>query len=316
VRPLAGVAVVNPLSGRVALVTGASGFIGAALADRLSGTGAVVHGVSRRPPKEHELVRWWESDLADPDGVRRLLDAVKPDVVFHLGGLVTGARDAAVVLPVLHANLVATVNLLVAATERRGVRLVLAGSMEELAAEGTASVPSSPYAGSKIAAASYARMFHALYGTDSVWLRLFMVYGPAQPEIRRLVPHVTLSLLRGEAPKLSSGRRGIDWVYVDDVVEALLAAAVARGIEGRMLDVGSGSLVTIRSIVERLSQMIDPTIVPLFGALPDRPLEHDPVADVSTTASCLGWRSRTPLEEGLRRTVDWYRQYGAAWRGS
>jgi nucleoside-diphosphate-sugar epimerase len=293
------------------LVTGASGFIGAVVARRLSGMGAVVHGLSRRPSKEHGHVRWWESDLADPDGVRRLLDAVEPDVVFHLGGLVTGAREAAVVLPVLHANLVATVNLLVAATQRRGVRLVFAGSMEEIAPEGTASMPSSPYAASKLAAASYMRMFHALYGTDSVWLRLFMVYGPDQPDTRKLVPYVTLSLLRGEAPKVSSGRRGIDWVYVDDVVEALLAAAVARGIEGMTLDVGSGSLVTIRSIVERLSQIIDPTVVPLFGASPDRPLEHDPVADVSTTASRLGWRSRTPLEEGLRRTVDWYRQHGA-----
>jgi nucleoside-diphosphate-sugar epimerase len=299
----------SSLSGRVVLVTGASGFIGATLARRLSDLGAIVHGVSRRPPGEPGGVRWWESDLSDPGGVRRLLDAVAPDVIFHLAGLVTGARDVAAVLPVLHANLVATVNLLVAATERRGARIVLAGSMEEPSQEGTLPVPSSPYAASKLAAASYARMFHALYGTPAVWLRLFMVYGPAQPDTRKLVPYVTLSLLRGEAPMLSSGRRGIDWIYVHDVVDALLAAAAAQGIEGRTLDVGSGSIVTIRSMVERLVQMIDPAVVPQFGALPDRPLEHDPVADVNSTASCLGWRPRTPLEEGLHKTVDWYRQH-------
>jgi UDP-glucose 4-epimerase len=303
----------SSLSGRAVLVTGATGFIGAALARRLSDEGAIVHGVSRRPPWEAGGVRWWESDLSDPAGIRRLLDAVEPDVVFHLAGLVAGARDVGVVLPALHANLVATVNLLVAATERPGARVVLAGSMEEPPCDEGYPVPSSPYAASKLAAGSYARMFHALYGTPAIWLRLFAVYGPAQADTRKLLPYVTLSLLRGEAPLLSSGRRGLDWIYLDDVVDALLAAAAAQGVEGRTLDVGSGTRVTIRSMVELLVQMIDPAVAPRFGALPDRPLERDAVADVSATASCLGWRSRTPLEEGLRMTVDWYRRHGA-WR--
>jgi UDP-glucose 4-epimerase len=153
-------------------------------------------------------------------------------------------------------------------------------------------------------------MCHALYGTDAVWLRIFMVYGPDQPDARKLVPYVTRSLLSGTPPVLSSGTRPVDWVYVDDVVDALLAAAAAEHVGGRTLDVGSGRLVPIRQVVEMIARLVDVRIPARFGALPDRPLEQVQVADVDSTMECLGWRARTSLEEGLRRTVDWYRGRG------
>ncbi len=89
------------------------------------------------------------------------------------------------------------------------------------------SVPGSPYAAAKTAVASYGRMFHALYGLPIVHLRVFMVYGPGPQDITKLVPYVTGCLLRGEPPRLSSGTREIDWIYIDDVVEAFVAAAHA-----------------------------------------------------------------------------------------
>jgi UDP-glucose 4-epimerase len=300
------------LSGKTALVTGASGFIGAATARRLRDAGAIVHGVSRRAqPEKGACTRWWQADVGDIAEVRALVAAVEPDVVFHLAALVSGARGLDRVLPMLHANLLAAVNLLVATTERPVERLVLAGSLEEPQPDSAWAVPASPYAAAKLAAGAYARMFHALYGTRAVCLRLFMVYGPAQPDLSKLVPYVTLSLLRGEAPALSSGTRPVDWVYVDDIVDALLAAAVTDGVEGRTLDVGSGELVTVREVVERIARLVETGITPGFGAVPERPLEQVRVANVAETAACLGWRARTPLEEGLARTVDWYRRHGA-----
>jgi UDP-glucose 4-epimerase len=300
------------LAGRVALVTGASGFIGSAVARRLRQAGAVVHAVSRRRQAEGDSTHWWTVDLADLPQVRRVVATVKPEIVFHLAGVASGARDLEEVLPILHANLVAAVNLLVATTEASEARVVFGGSLEEEMANGAWPVPSSPYAAAKLAAGAYARMCHALYGTRAVWLRLAMVYGPAQPDLRKLIPYATVSFLRGEAPALSSGSRPVDWVYIDDVVDALLATAVAVGVDGRTLDVASGRLVTVREVVEQIRLLVAAPVAPRFGALPERPLERVRVADVASTAASLGWRARTSLENGLRRTVEWYRRQGLA----
>jgi len=296
------------IAGRVALVTGATGFIGGALARRLVASGVEVHAVTRGdPPSPAPGLRWWRADLAEAAATRSLLADVRPDWVFHLGGLAAGGRDLPMVQATLQANLLPVLNLLLATQEHR-VRLVLAGSLEEPAPDGHWPVPGSPYAASKMAAALYARLFHALYGSPVVWLRLFMVYGPRQPDVRKLVPYVILSLLRGETPRLSSGTRPVDWVFVDDVVEAFLRAAVTSGSEGRPLDVGSGELVTVRQVVEELVRQIDPSISPQFGGVTDRAREQVSTADVAPTTLALGWRPRVGLREGLARTIAWYRE--------
>jgi nucleoside-diphosphate-sugar epimerase len=134
-----------------------------------------------------------------------------------------------------------------------------------------------------------------------------MVYGPGQRDLNKLVPYVILSLLRGEPPRLMSGARAVDWIFVADVVDALMAAARARGIDGARIDVGSGELVTVKEIVERLVAIINPGVEPRFGAVPDRTRERISVADVRRAQSLLGWLPSMLLDDGLRRTVDWYR---------
>jgi nucleoside-diphosphate-sugar epimerase len=296
------------IAGRVALVTGATGFIGGALTRRLLAEGAQVHAVTRGDPLPVSPgMRWWRADLVDASAARRVLAEVRPDWIFHLGGLAAGGRELPMVQATFEANFLPVLNLLLAAHELN-VRLVLAGSLEEPAPDGSWPVPGSPYAASKMAGALYSRLFHALYQTQVVWLRLFMVYGPRQPDARKLIPYVTLSLLRGEAPRLSSGTRPVDWVFIDDVVDAFLAAAVTPGADGRSLDVGSGELVTVRAVIEELVRQIDPSRSPLFGALADRPLEQVSVADVPATTATLGWMPRVKLRDGLARTVAWYQE--------
>lgn len=116
----------------VALVTGASGFIGSHLCRHLLSAGAEVHGVCRTAPTDDAGdIRWWRLDMSDAAAVRRLVVDLKPDTVFHLAGFVSGDRSLAAVLPSLQANHVATVNLLTAVTETGCRRIILAGSLEE-----------------------------------------------------------------------------------------------------------------------------------------------------------------------------------------
>jgi UDP-glucose 4-epimerase len=295
------------LAGRRILVTGATGFLGAKLCQELHGLGAEVHGVSRRPPVEvADGPRWLQGDASDMASVEAAFAAARPEVVFHLASPGVGSPEFDHVLPTLHGDLVATVNALTAATRRGCDRLVLAASLEEPL--GVPAVPMSPYAAAKWAAAGYARMFHALYRTPVVMVRPYMTFGPGQRP-HKIVPYVINALLRGEAPTLGSGRRLVDWVYLDDVVRGLLLAAERPGIEGAELDLGSGTLVAVRDVVERIARIIG-AAAPRFGAQPDRPAEVERRANTSAVLAALGWRAEIPLDDGLRRTVEWHRRAG------
>lgn len=290
-----------------ALVTGASGFIGSHLCRHLLGAGVEVHGVCRTAPTDDAGdIRWWQLDMSDASAVRRLVVDLKPDTVFHLAGFVSGDRSLAAVLPSLQANHVSTVNLLTAVTETGCRRIVLAGSLEEPEPDEEPVTPSSPYAAAKFASSAYANMFHALYKTPVVTARIFMVYGPGQRDLRKLVPYVTLSLLRREKLSLSSGTRLVDWIYVQDVVDGLMAAARAPAAVGRAVDLGSGSFNSVRDVASRLAAIIDPDVRLTFGDLSDRPLERVRLANLVDTQARLDWTPPTAIEDGLRRTVDWY----------
>jgi UDP-glucose 4-epimerase len=289
------------------LVTGASGFIGSHLCRRLRDAGAEVHAISRTERIGGGTgLRWWRGDLADLDAVRQIVNATRPEVVFHLASHVVGAREREQVMPTFRANLMSAVNVMIAASEAGCRRVVLTGSLEEPEDGDAGAVPCSPYAAAKWAATGYGRMFHALYQLDVVTLRVFMVYGPGQQDLRKLIPYVTLALLRGELPTLGSGQRQVDWIYVDDVVEGFVAAAQANGCAGKTVDIGSGKLVSIRVVVEHLSRLINPDIELQFGALPERPLERVRVADTARTQAMIGWQPTVSLEKGLKQTVDWY----------
>ena len=186
-------------------------------------------------------------------------------------------------LPLLHNNLVATVNVLVAAARAGGCRVVTAGSLEEPELDAV-EAPIAPYAAAKQAAGRYARMFSALYGLPVVNLRIFMAYGPGQHE-GKVVPSVILALLRGEPPRLSSALHPFDWVYVDDVVDAFVAAGRAPGLAGETIDVGSGELRNVRDIVAAITEILGADVEPEFGAVPDRPFETIHVADTERTGT-------------------------------
>ena len=294
---------------KIVFVTGASGFIGSRLINRLEELGAKVHALSRKDHNDcNKNIHWHNADLTDFEQTENILLPLKPNYIFHLASEVSGKRDLDMVMPTLNNNLNSTVHILTAATKTQCERVVLAGSLEEPDNKETLPIPASPYAAAKWASAGYARMFKELYATPEIMTRIFMVYGPGQSDLNKLVPYVILSILRGEPPKLMSGSRLIDWIFIDDVVEALLITANIKNTNGKSYDIGSGNLVTTREIVEMILDLMSSKITPEFGALPDRKMEQVRAANLDSQNKLPGWSPEYSLKEGLKLTIDWYKK--------
>jgi UDP-glucose 4-epimerase len=294
------------------LVTGATGFIGSHLCDRLLKRGAEVEAITRVVPATTSAACHWRAvDLADFAATARVFRDARPDTVFHLASHVTGTRSLDAVIPTFLSNAASTVNVLVAATEVGCRRVVLAGSSEEPLSSEVDATPCSPYAAAKWTSATYGRLFHRIYGAPVVHTRIFMTYGPAQRDELKLIPYVIRCLLEEKPPLLASGRRQVDWIYVDDVVDGLLAAAEAPDAAGGTFDLGTGMGVSIREVVEELVRLTAPHVQPVFGARPDPAGESERVADTRVTSMKLNWKAKTTLNVGLKRTVDWHRARAA-----
>lgn len=299
------------LAGRRVLVTGAAGFLGRHLCRRLEGGGASVFAVSRSPRAGDDATTWFEGDLARLPDVERIWEAARPDVVFHLAGEVNGAPELSLLLPTFHSLVTSTVNLLAVAGERGRSRIVLMGSLEARGTEDAGAALSSPYAAAKTAATDYGLMCHRVFGMPVTVARIYMGYGPGQPEWK-VIPATIRALLAGTPPRLSSGARTLDWIYVDDIADALARMATAAGIDGQTIDIGTGTLTSIREVVEHLVRLTGATVAPAFGTLPDTPARAPQTADLVRTERLLGWRPTLSLPEGLARTVSWWRLHRPA----
>ena len=298
------------LAGMRVLVTGARGFLGSALTRRLQNENAEVHAVTRADPRPTDAdgggPQWWTADLTQPAVVADLCRMIRPQVIYHLSGHVTAAPEIEAVLPTFQSLAESTVYLLTGGLRAGCERIVLAGSLVEPAVKESDWAPGSPYAAAKWTASVYGRMFQSLYHAPVVIAHLGYTYGPGQ-HAHRLVPHVIDALLRNEAPRLTSGTLQADWTYLGDMIDGLLAAASADDAVGRTVDIGSGTLTSVRDVVGHLVRLTGVSVQPRFGALPDRPQEHFRPAATARTAQLIGWQATTGLELGLRRTIDWYR---------
>ena len=298
-------------AGRRTLVTGVTGFVGQRLARRLVETRAEVWaGVcpGEAPQRIAALPSQAECislDMQDVESVRRVVGKAAPDVVFHLAavGVTDPSVEPALALTV---NVGGLVHLLEALRGRDVERIVLVGTCYEYGArealEGLD--PFNAYAASKVAAWAFGRMCWRAHGLPIVTVRPFQVYGPGQPA-HTLVPAAIRAAMAGNDFPMTLGERQRDFVYVDDVVDGMLAAAEAPEIEGHSLDLGTGRVHSVLQVVERIWAMTGAQGRILAGALPYRPgAVMRLVADADRTARLTGWRARVALEEGLRRTIE------------
>jgi UDP-glucose 4-epimerase len=299
---------------RNVVVTGARGFLGQALIRELRSHG-VVHAVSRAVVADEDNVRWHVGDLAEPSVVARLLETIAPDEIYHLAApwesdktLGDSAFDRAIYET--------TTNILsVAARMKSNTAVVLAGSAKEYGnvstgaplSEAGPATPLTPYAAAKLAVTKRAAVFHDQFGLPVITLRLFPVYGPGM-QAQTVIMQAIQAAESGQDLATTDGRQTRDLVFVDDVVCGFLAAARSARLHSGVFNLCSGEATTVRALVEKVYQLTGSTGRPRFGALEHSPAEVWSLhGDPSAAAAHLHWRATTPLETGLRHTIEAYR---------
>jgi UDP-glucose 4-epimerase len=302
-----------------ALVTGATGFVGANLARRLIADGHDVHLLVRpshatwRIDAIRDSVRLHEVELADRDGVARVVADVRPRWIFHLAahGAYASQRD---VDEIVATNVLGTVALVEACCRTGFDAFVHTGSSSEYGfkdhapAEAEWLDPNSHYAVTKASATLYCRYTARSRDLPLTTLRLYSAYGPWE-EPTRLMPTLVVRGLAGTLPPLVNPDIARDYVYVDDVVDAcLLAATTPTRERGGVYNVGTGVQTSLRHVVDVARHALGLTVEPAWGSMPDRRWDTSVwVADSRALRTDFGWSPRYALGDGFARLVAWLR---------
>ena len=308
------------------LVTGGAGFIGSHLAQALVDRGCRVTvldnlstGKIENMAGFRDRIEFVEGTLTDPETVRRVCTG--RDVVFHEAALASVPRSVVDPIASNANNIDGTLNLLWAAKEAGVGRVVYAasssayGDSEELPKrEDMPSAPMSPYAVTKYVGELYCAVFSSLYGLSTVGLRYFNVFGPRQdPESQyaAVIPIFITRLLRDEAPLIhGDGGQSRDFTYIDNVVHANLLAGEAADPGGATINVACGDRFTLLELYAEIARLLESAIEPVHGPARAGDVRHSQAA-IDRARDLIGFRPVVGFTEGLRLTVDWYRdQWG------
>jgi nucleoside-diphosphate-sugar epimerase len=313
-------------------VTGGAGFIGSHLVEELlrrghavrvvdnfsTGKRGNVEAAARAAGQPLAAVEVIEGDLADLDVARRAADAA--DYVLHQAAIPSVPRSVKDPIASNRANIDATLNMLVAARDAGVKRLVFAGSSSEYGDTPTLpkheempTNPLSPYALQKVVGEEYLRLFTALYGFETVSIRYFNVFGPRQDPGSPYSGVISLFikwLIAGERPTIyGDGEQTRDFTYVANVVDGVLRACEAPGASGEAINVATEGRVSLNELLRVLQEVIGTRLEAIYGE-PRVGDVRDSQASIAKARRLLGYEPSVPFEEGLRRTVEWFR--GAA----
>jgi dTDP-glucose 4,6-dehydratase len=304
------------------LVTGAGGFIGSHLTERLVGLGAHTHALVRynsanswgwldsSPVKGN--IEVFVGDIRDRDSLRQAMHGV--DIVFHLAALIAIPYSYHTPLSYIRTNVEGTLNVLQAAMDA-GIRLVVHTSTSEV--YGTARyVPideehplqgQSPYSASKIGADKIAEAFHLSFGLPVTIIRPFNTYGPRQ-SARAVIPTIITQALTQPVVRLGNLEPTRDFSYVADTVEGFIRIAECPEAIGQVINIGSGQEISIRNLTNTILRIVGKDIPVVCDDQRVRP-ENSEVerlcADNSKAQRILGWRPQHTLEDGLAKTIEW-----------
>ncbi|HWT45318.1 MAG TPA: SDR family oxidoreductase [Vicinamibacterales bacterium] len=303
------------------LVTGGAGFIGSHLAEELLRRGDSVRVVDnlvtgRRSNLDHlKGIDFLEGDLADLSVAQRAADGC--DYVLHQAAIPSVPRSVKDPITSNRANVDGTLNVLVAARDAGVKRVVFAGSSS--AYGNTATLPKhedmptrplSPYALQKVIGEEYLKMFTSLYGLETVTIRYFNVFGPRQDPsspYSGVISVFATALLDNRSPMIfGDGEQTRDFTYVSNVVDGVLRACEAPGASGEVINVATGGRISLNQLFRTMRRMIGSSVEPKY-AEPRAGDVRDSQADIAKAKRLLGYEPTVSFEDGLQRTVDWYR---------
>lgn len=307
------------------LVTGGAGFIGSHLAEELIRRGQCVRVVDslitgKRRNLEHlSSAEFLEGDLADPSVASRAVAGM--DYVLHQAAIPSVPRSVKDPVTSNRANVDASLNVLVAARDAGVQRLVYAGSSSAYGntptlpkREDMPPNPLSPYALQKLVAEQYCQMFTRLYGFETVTIRYFNVFGPRQDPgspYSGVISLFSAALLEGRQPIVyGDGEQTRDFTYIANVVDGVLRACEAPSVAGEVINVATGSRISLNELLETMNRIVGTSIEPIYKE-PREGDVRDSQADISKAKRLLGYAPTVPLEEGLKKTLDWCRAESA-----
>jgi nucleoside-diphosphate-sugar epimerase len=300
------------------LVTGGAGFIGSHLVEELLRRGETVRILDDFSTGKRENLRaadLVEGDVADPDVARRAVQGMH--YVLHQAAIPSVPKSVKDPARSNRANIDGTLALLVAARDAGVKRVVFAGSSSVYGDAATLPKhedmplnPLSPYALQKLVGEQYCRMFTRLYGLETVTIRYFNVFGPRQDPGSPYSGVISLfikALLAGERPTVhGDGGQTRDFTYVANVVDGVLRAVEARDVAGEVINVATGGRISLNELLRSLAAMTGAKGEAVYG--PSREGDvRDSQADIGKAERLLGYRTLVPFEEGLERTVAWFR---------
>jgi nucleoside-diphosphate-sugar epimerase len=303
------------------LVTGGAGFIGSHLAEELERRGERVRVADslitghRRNLAHLRTVEFVEGDLADLDVARTAVDGV--DYVLHQAAIPSVPRSVTDPITSNRANIDATLNVLVAARDAGVRRVVYAGSSSAYGdtptlpkREDMPTDPLSPYALQKLVGEQYLRLFTRLYGLETVTIRYFNVFGPRQDPSSAysgVISLFAMRMLEGRAPTIQGdGGQTRDFTYVANVVDGVLRACTAPRASGEVINVAVGGRISINELCARMASVLGSTVQPEYTP-PRAGGVRDSQADITRAREILGYEPIVSFEEGLRRTLEWYK---------
>jgi nucleoside-diphosphate-sugar epimerase len=303
------------------LVTGGGGFFASHLVHKLHELGAEIAIISKYNSviDNIRLARWWddihciEADLRNQDALKQVADW-HPAIVFHLAAYNHVGDSFVQVQESLSVNALGTANLMEA--YRGYERFIYISTSESYGhvqevpfSEGQTPLPASPYAVGKYCGELYARMHRDVYRLPIVLLRPFNLYGPYQSP-RAVIAELILKCLRGEVIRTTVGEQTRDFNYIDNIVDGVLLAATHEKILTDVVNLGSGEEIAIHQLVRKIHSLTGSRSKLDIGALPYRPTEIWRMrADNQLAKRELGWAAQVSLDEGLERTVAWYRKF-------
>jgi nucleoside-diphosphate-sugar epimerase len=308
------------------LVTGGAGFIGSHLAEELSRRGHNVRVADslvtgKRTNLDHVRgVEFLEGDLADPDFARQSVQGV--DYVLHQAAIPSVPRSVKDPISSNRANVDATLSVLVAARDAGVKRLVFAGSSSAYGntptlpkREDMPSNPLSPYALQKVVGEQYLQMFTNLYGLETVSTRYFNVFGPRQDPsspYSGVISVFATALIENRSPTIyGDGEQTRDFTYVANVVDGVLRACEAAGASGEVFNVATGGRISLNQLFRTMRDLVGRTVEPSYTEVRSGDVK-DSQADIAKAQRLLGYQPIVSFEEGLKRTVEWYRTATAA----